>query len=143
MKLQTDTPMLHLRNLLVARGFDVEPANYPCGAVAATTYNVYTYKHLDKILVAQFWTTAGCSNILDSIYAPIHGAVVYLPSGEKIWFDDLNTANYSLDVSERVLNEYPNIYGVFYKKKLNVNKKLLILAISLLTIISLFVIFKL
>lgn len=28
MKLQTDTPMLHLRNLLVARGFDVEPANY-------------------------------------------------------------------------------------------------------------------
>ena len=69
MKLQTDTPMLHLRNLLVTRGFDVEPANY------------------------------------------------------------------SLDVSERVLNEY--------YKKLNVNKKLLILAISLLTIISLFVIFKL
>ena len=50
MKLQTDTPMLHLRNLLVSRGFDVEPANY------------------------------------------------------------------SLEVSERVLNEYPNIYGVVYKK---------------------------
>ena len=118
MKLKTDTPMLHLRNLLVARGFVVEPANNPCGAVEATTYNVYTFKGLDKILVAQFWTTAVCSNILDSIYAPIHGAVVYLPSGEKIWYDDLNTENYSLDVSERVLNEYPNIYGVNYKKNL-------------------------
>lgn len=118
MKLKTDTPMLHLRNLLVVRGFDVEPANYLGGAVEATSYNVYTYEHLNKILVAQFWTTAVGSNILDSIYAPIHGAVVYLPSGEKIWYDDLNTENYSLDVSERVLNEYPNIYGAFYKKNL-------------------------
>lgn len=116
MKLQTDTPMLHLRNLLVARGFVVEPHNYPCGAVETTTYDVYTFKQLDKILVAQFWTTANCSNILDSLYEPIHGAVVYLPSGEKIWFDDLNTKNYSLDVYECVLNEYPNIYGMFYKK---------------------------
>lgn len=117
MKLKTDTRMMKLRDLFVLRGFDVEPANYPCGAVQATTYNVYTFKQMKKILVAQFWTTAVCDNILDSIYAPIHGAVVYLPSGEKIWYDDLNTENYSLDVSERVLNEYPNIYGVFYKKK--------------------------
>lgn len=116
--LQTDTPMLHLRNLLVARGFEVVPHNYPCGAVENTTYDVYTYKHLNKILVAQFWTTAICSNILDSIYAPIHGAVVYLPKNEKVWFNDLNTKNYSLDVYERVLNEYPNIYGVYYKKNL-------------------------
>ena len=103
MMLKTDTPMLHLRNLFVARNYAVEPANYPCGAVEATTYKVIS---INGDLVAEFWTTAICSNILDSLYEPVHGAVVYTKSGEKIWFDDLNTKNYALDVMECVTNEY-------------------------------------
>ena len=117
MKLKTDTPMLHLRNLLVARGFVVEPHSLTAG-INGYTYDVFTFKGIEKVLIAQFWTTNTNGTILDSIYSFIHGAVVYLPNGEKVWFDDLNTENYSLDVSERVLNEYPNIYGVFYKKNL-------------------------
>lgn len=101
--LRTDTPMLHLRNLFVARNYAVEPANYPCGAVEATTYKVIS---IYGELVAEFWTTSPCPNILDSLYKPVHGAVVYTKSGEKILFDDLNTRNYSLDVMECVTNEY-------------------------------------
>ena len=51
MMLRTDTPMLHLRNLFVARNYAVEPANYPCGAVEATTYKVIS---IYGKLVAEF-----------------------------------------------------------------------------------------
>lgn len=109
MMLRTDTPMLHLRNLFVARNYVVEPANYP-NAYEATTYKVTS---IYGDLVAEFWTTAPCPNILDSLYEPVHGAVVYTKSGEKIWFDDLNTKNYALDVMDCVMKEWKtNGFGI-------------------------------
>ncbi|MBR4316142.1 MAG: hypothetical protein IKP65_04135 [Alphaproteobacteria bacterium] len=98
MMLQTNTTMLQMRDAFVLKHYDVEPANYP-NAFEATTYKVTS---IYDELVAEFWTTVPCPNILDSVYEHVHGAVVYTKSGEKIWFNDLNTKNYAIDVIECV-----------------------------------------